>query len=183
MREGTELILHLVLAAALVAAPDIHDSLEPVVLAEPQGLWLPAWAIAVAALIVVAALTTGMLLYRKRARAGASPEDRTRRRLAKAAIANLDSKSLYTELNNILIEYVDARSGIPATRRTSLELQQLFERRDDVDAKFQTTLAGFLADCDHAKFSPSPPVDCNRESAIADCRTIIAGIRAMRDKG
>jgi hypothetical protein len=190
MREETELILSLVLIVLLAAinyrvlevqagaAPDIHDSFEPVPLAESEQPLLPAWEIVLGAVMVVAASTTGILAYRKRARANPieSAEDRAHRRLAEAATALADPKSLYTELNSILTEYVGARAGISATRRTSLELQQFFESSGLMDVKFQTELAGFLADCDRAKFSPSPQLGWNRERAIADCRTIIATI-------
>lgn len=192
MREETELILSLVLIVLLGAincrvlqaqagAPsDIHDSFEPVPLAEPEKPLLPAWVIILAAAIVVAVSTAGIMVYRKRARSGPieSAEDRAYRRLAAAAIAPADSKSLYTELNIILTEYVDARSGIPATRWTSVELLQFFERSAVVDVKLQTVLAGFLADCDRAKFSPFPQPRWDREGAIADCRSIIASIES-----
>jgi hypothetical protein len=192
MREETELILSLVLVVLLAAingrvldvqtgaAPDIHDSFEPVPLAESEQPLLPAWTIILGAVMVIAASGTGVLAYRKRV--GASPiesaEDRAHRRLAAVAGAPVDSKSLYTELNSILSEYIGARSGVPATRWTSAELQQFFERSDLVDVKFQAALAGFLADCDRAKFSPSPQPGWNRDAAIADCRSIIASIES-----
>ncbi len=171
MRKLREITAVLITAAGTLrgqSIPDIRDSMEPLELPQPSVLLnlLPYIAAALLLAILI------VLRYRSRSRIGnaESPESYAQRRLAK--IAYTTSRAFYSELHNIFVEYLEFRVLIKASRCTTPELLDILAEAGFMSADWRTSVAGFLADCDRAKFSSWEP-DCEPDAAVAECKALI----------
>jgi hypothetical protein len=172
MRKLRESLLLIAAAGALrgQTLPDIRDSMEPLDLPQPSVVLnlLP---------YVAAALLIAVLIYwryRSRSRRGntESPESYAQRRLANVAYTT--SRAFYGELHIIFVEYLESRVLTKATRCTTPELLQTLTEADFLSADWRASVAGFLADCDRAKFSSwEPEPDGEPDAAVAECNALI----------
>jgi hypothetical protein len=158
-------------------ADDIIDALEPAALPVHEFPWPAALIAAAVALLLMLAI----LVYRRRTRhaPAASLEQCARRRLRElSASAGMDARAFHAELAAILVEYAEARLGLRGTRLTSAEIVREFRRNGVMSAAWQTSLAGFLQDCDRAKFAPNPENEWDSQARVARCRALIDELAA-----
>ena len=173
MRKLLESILLIVVAGAVrgQSIPDIRDSMEPLEL-PPSSVVL-----SVIPYIAAALLLATFLLWRYRSRSRKanpeSPEFYAQRRLASTAYTT--SRAFYADLYDIFVEYLESRVLINASRCTAPELLHILTEAGFMSPDWRTRVAGFLADCDRAKFSSWEP-DCDPEAAIAECNALISEV-------
>jgi hypothetical protein len=148
--------------------PDIRDAMEPLDLPQSSvGLnLLPYIAVA----LLVAILIYWRYRSRSRRRNTESPASSAQTRLAN--IAYTTSHEFYEQLHDIFVEYLESRVLINASRCTTPELLDILTEADFISADWRASVAGFLADCDRARFSSWEP-DRKPDDAVAECKALI----------
>ena len=176
-------IAGLLLFAGTAAAQeigDIRDALEPVPLPSENHWWFAA-ALGLAIVLTAAAV----ILWRTRTSRillTISAETRAHRRLDSLQWVDekgVNEKATYTELHSILIEYIEARLGFPASRRTSFEITRELNQYEDI----REAVESLLSSCDIAKFSSDFRSSEGLDQTICTCRTLIDTIAATRRIG
>ena len=158
-------------------ADDIIDKLEPVSLPVHEFPWLEVSIAAAAALLIVLAV----YIYRRRKRPTPveSLEERVRRRLGDlAALPVPDPRGFHAELSGLLMRYAEERLGLRGTRLTSAEVMCEFRRNGVMGAAWQDALAGFLRECDRAKFAPGMDAGWDPTERLARCRALFEELAA-----
>jgi hypothetical protein len=161
-------LLLIAAAASGQTIPDIRDSLEPLPLPNETNPWI--LVLSGAAIVIVAIAIWLVRCARSRPGPVESAEDRAHRRLA--AIECSTPRALYTELHDIFVEYLERRFVAGASRRTTPELLDLLDNTAMIQTAWRASIQAFLANCDHAKFSPSV-FNCEPSEAVAECLGLI----------
>jgi len=162
--------------AAAQTIPDIHDSLEPLTLPDETH----ALAFSIAAVVVLMLAFAIWRIWRARSRLRRnpieSPEARARRRLG--LIECVTPRLFFTELHDVLVEYLEHRVVTEASRRTSSELVEVLDEIPGIQGDWRKSIADFLAKCDHARFSPSV-IDCDPTPSVAECLNLISRLATL----
>jgi hypothetical protein len=158
----------------------IHDSLE---LIDPPGHPVLFWSGAIASVLLLAwALWFGIRWLRRRRHAQrTSPERLAFERLWRIEPDAVRARELFREVHSILTEYLTARAGFAAARRTSPEILSSFHAAGFGESQ---DLRAFLSDSDRARFSaPTEGASVDRQEPIRQCRAIIDHVEAQRKVG
>ena len=151
---------------------DILDTLESATLPVHE---FPLVHVLIASAVVVLALLVLYVWRRLRPKPVESLEQAMRRQLQ--AITTTDPRALHEELARLLIGYAEQRLKLRASRLTSAEILREFARNGVMSARWQASLAGFLRECDRAKFAPQPE-EFDRTACVARCRAIFDELAA-----
>lgn len=143
---------------------DIRDikGLVPV----PMPWWV--WALVATAVVALAA---GIWWWRRRKPAPVinpatpppTPFEIALAALAKLRSANLPVEDFYTELSDIVRQFIEGRYGLRAPERTTEE----FLAEAQLPAHQMDLLRAFLVECDLVKFARHQPALADRERAFA----------------
>lgn len=87
-------------------------------------------------------------------------------------------KDYYSELTDILREYIEGRFRMPAMELTTDEFMQNVERHREL-SRFQELLAGVLSTADLAKFAKAKPLPAEHISALENTRQFIVNTKPV----
>lgn len=139
--------------------------------------WRWLWVLVPVVLIVAAVLL--WLWWRKRRNAVVvpvappSPYELAIRALRQLRDANLPVEKLYTQLSDIVRQYIEGRFGLHAPERTTEE----FLAEAELPIQHMTLLSAFLQECDLVKFAKLQPVDADRQRAFAAAERFVEETR------
>lgn len=151
------------------ASQDIRDIHGPVTIPQRRSPW---WYLGGAGVAVGAAVA--FVLYRRRRRPSASPQERALRALAAAgATFEGDPRQFSFAVSEIVRQYVEEAFRVRAAHRTTEELlADLMLDRSPV-ALHRTALGEFLHYCDLAKFAGWSLSPADRAALLASAETFV----------